>query len=273
MALAAERCDLCLAGNHDLAVTGALDIAEFSRWPRSPRYGHKEVIARRPSIPARVLLRRRPGAGRGTRRRATRLGVRLHRRWGALHGRDGVTGRRNRTLAPRALVSSQQRGRAAGRGPRGLEPDLSEGWCMNPGGVGQPATVTAGRVAPARYRGVERGVAAGRISHTTPRRPILKQGCPRSSPNASTTDRELRKTLTCCWCSPPAAAPMTKTAIRSRGGGEQSPAPARFHPGPLRGGGGRLRRHHPRPGSEPAGRAVALDSIPQDVTPTCVKRS
>ena len=30
VALASERCDLCLAGNHDLAVTGALDIAEFS---------------------------------------------------------------------------------------------------------------------------------------------------------------------------------------------------------------------------------------------------
>ena len=30
VALASDRCDLCLAGNHDLAVTGALDIAEFS---------------------------------------------------------------------------------------------------------------------------------------------------------------------------------------------------------------------------------------------------
>ena len=41
VALARERCDLCLAGNHDLVVTGAIDIADFSanaaaaaRWTR-----------------------------------------------------------------------------------------------------------------------------------------------------------------------------------------------------------------------------------------------
>src|SRR5215218_5238699 len=28
--LARARCDLCLAGNHDLVVTGAIDIADFS---------------------------------------------------------------------------------------------------------------------------------------------------------------------------------------------------------------------------------------------------
>ena len=28
--LARERCDLCLAGNHDLVVTGEIDIADFS---------------------------------------------------------------------------------------------------------------------------------------------------------------------------------------------------------------------------------------------------
>src|SRR5688572_10668255 len=39
--LARERCDLCLAGNHDLVVTGEIDIADFSssaaaaaRWTR-----------------------------------------------------------------------------------------------------------------------------------------------------------------------------------------------------------------------------------------------
>jgi len=31
VALAAERCAVCLAGNHDLAVTGALSLSEFSR--------------------------------------------------------------------------------------------------------------------------------------------------------------------------------------------------------------------------------------------------
>ena len=30
VALARERCDLCLAGNHDLVVTGEIDIADFS---------------------------------------------------------------------------------------------------------------------------------------------------------------------------------------------------------------------------------------------------
>ncbi len=31
VALAAEHCDICLAGNHDLAVTGALSLDDFSR--------------------------------------------------------------------------------------------------------------------------------------------------------------------------------------------------------------------------------------------------
>jgi diadenosine tetraphosphatase ApaH/serine/threonine PP2A family protein phosphatase len=42
VALAAERCAICLAGNHDLAVTGALSLADFStgaalaaQWTRS----------------------------------------------------------------------------------------------------------------------------------------------------------------------------------------------------------------------------------------------
>jgi predicted phosphodiesterase len=41
VALARERCDVCLAGNHDLVVTGAIDISDFSssaataaRWTR-----------------------------------------------------------------------------------------------------------------------------------------------------------------------------------------------------------------------------------------------
>ena len=41
--LARERCDLCLAGNHDLVVTGEIDIADFS----VQRRGRRPVDARR----------------------------------------------------------------------------------------------------------------------------------------------------------------------------------------------------------------------------------
>jgi len=44
VALARERCDLVLAGNHDLAVTGALSIAEFSRGAAAAARWTIEVI-------------------------------------------------------------------------------------------------------------------------------------------------------------------------------------------------------------------------------------
>ena len=43
--LARERCDVCLAGNHDLVVTGELDIADFSAERRRGRALDQDTIA------------------------------------------------------------------------------------------------------------------------------------------------------------------------------------------------------------------------------------
>jgi predicted phosphodiesterase len=45
VALAAERCAICLAGNHDLAVTGALSLADFSRGAALAAEWTRSVIA------------------------------------------------------------------------------------------------------------------------------------------------------------------------------------------------------------------------------------
>jgi predicted phosphodiesterase len=45
VALAAERCAICLAGNHDLAVIGSLDLDEFSRGAALAARWTQEVIA------------------------------------------------------------------------------------------------------------------------------------------------------------------------------------------------------------------------------------
>ena len=45
VALAAERCAICLAGNHDLAVIGRLDLDEFSRGAALAARWTQEVIA------------------------------------------------------------------------------------------------------------------------------------------------------------------------------------------------------------------------------------
>ena len=45
VALARERCDVCLAGNHDLVVTGAIDIADFSPSAASAAVWTREHIS------------------------------------------------------------------------------------------------------------------------------------------------------------------------------------------------------------------------------------
>lgn len=45
VALAAERCDLCLAGNHDLGVVGALSLEDFSEGAALAAHWTREAIA------------------------------------------------------------------------------------------------------------------------------------------------------------------------------------------------------------------------------------
>ena len=145
-ALAAERCELCLVGNHDLAVTGEIDTEVFSasaaaavEWtrenckpetieflkglkPAGDRQGGRPLprLAPRPGLGVRA--RDRPGA---------RSAWRSSRRRVSLIGHSHV-----------ALYFSdagRTRARPAARRPTGHEIDLAEGrWLLNPGSVGQP---------------------------------------------------------------------------------------------------------------------------------------
>ena len=149
--LARERCDVCLVGNHDLAVLGELDISTFSaaaaaavEWTAEntskrnldfltglsalrhlARGGALPRVAAGPGLGVRALARpgcrlpRGPGQAGQLRRPFARGPVLLHRRAGA--GGESA---------------AEARGWQAGAGTR-LEIDEGR-WLINPGSVGQP---------------------------------------------------------------------------------------------------------------------------------------
>jgi diadenosine tetraphosphatase ApaH/serine/threonine PP2A family protein phosphatase len=144
VALAAEHCGVCLAGNHDLAVTGALSLDDFSRGAALAAEWTRETIAPE----ARDWLAERSPAGA--------VGL-----IGLYHAspRDPVWEYVLSTLAAElcldaarerislighshvALAFHRPEGRPATGETRreGDEADLSTGeWLMNPGSVGQP---------------------------------------------------------------------------------------------------------------------------------------
>ncbi|MBN1528869.1 MAG: metallophosphoesterase family protein [Thermoleophilaceae bacterium] len=144
VALARERCDVCLAGNHDLVVTGAIDIADFSPSAAAAAIWTREHI----SAESLEYLRGLEPAGSSG-------------EIGLYHAspRDPVweyvlstwqAGECMDLMGPRvgaighshvALYFSRAGGRPVGgaAAPGGTQRDLSEGeWLLNPGGVGQP---------------------------------------------------------------------------------------------------------------------------------------
>jgi diadenosine tetraphosphatase ApaH/serine/threonine PP2A family protein phosphatase len=144
VALARERCDVCLAGNHDLVVTGAIDIADFSPSAASAAVWTREHI----SAESLEYLRGLDPVGS-----AGEIGL-YH-----ASPRDPVweyvlstwqAGECMDLMGPRigaighshvALYFFRAEGRPVGGAPAaaGIERDLSEGeWLLNPGGVGQP---------------------------------------------------------------------------------------------------------------------------------------
>ena len=142
----AEHCDVCLAGNHDLAVTGELSLDEFSRGAAIAARWTQEVIG--PENLAFLAALEPPGAADERRplpRQPARpdLGVRAQRAAGrAVPGRPATERDLPDRPLPRRAVVRAARGRAghrraAPRRRRGL--DLAEGeWLLNPGSVGQP---------------------------------------------------------------------------------------------------------------------------------------
>jgi predicted phosphodiesterase len=148
--LAAERCDLCLVGNHDLAVLGALDISSFSpaaaaavEWTRenaSPptisflerlepatTERHLALYHASPRDPVWEYVLWPDQAAECMRGQAERV---------SLIGHSHVALYFSLADGPEAPVPNEARGGQAGAGTRlDLRRDR---WLINPGSVGQP---------------------------------------------------------------------------------------------------------------------------------------
>ena len=143
VALASERCDLCLVGNHDLVVLGDIDIADFSsgaaaaaEWTRE-RIGRDalEFLSRLKPVDERHLLGLYHASPRDPVWEYVLSTMQAELCFEQMSARVGVVGHSHVALCFHGdgdLVTGQP-------APAGHEADLSEGrWLLNPGGVGQP---------------------------------------------------------------------------------------------------------------------------------------
>ena len=148
-----ERCDVCLVGNHDLAVLGrARHLVLLARPRPRPCAGPSEAMSRRDDASSCAASSRPPSRRRGgdLPRVAARpgLGVRAVARPGRrVHPRPGDAGELRRALARRPVLRPRRAGRPrrAARTPGARRPEPApasrsvEGrWLINPGSVGQP---------------------------------------------------------------------------------------------------------------------------------------
>ena len=143
--LARKRCDFCLAGNHDLVVTGEIDISDFSS-SAAAAAARGRASTSAPTRSSSCAGWRRSGAtarsASTTPRRAIPVWEYVLSTWQAdecmdlMNPRIGAIGHSHVALWFRREVEGQTEGEVAAGG---LEHDLSEGeWLLNPGGVGQP---------------------------------------------------------------------------------------------------------------------------------------
>jgi diadenosine tetraphosphatase ApaH/serine/threonine PP2A family protein phosphatase len=142
--LARERCDLCLAGNHDLVVTGDIDIADFSSSAAAAARWTRENIGAESLAFLRGLNRTEERGEIGVYHASPRDPVWEYvlSHWQAdecmdlMEPRVGGIGHSHVALWFSRAAEGQVEGTVA---KGGLERDLSEGkWLLNPGGVGQP---------------------------------------------------------------------------------------------------------------------------------------
>jgi diadenosine tetraphosphatase ApaH/serine/threonine PP2A family protein phosphatase len=138
-----ERADLCLAGNHDLAVLGAIDLAEFSGDAAAAASWTRAVL----TDDARTYLTGKEPEG-------DRDGVDLFHGsprdpiWEYVLSEEAAEATFALTSAPLVLVGHSHvalalrldaDGVAGGLAPAGTELELTGGrWLLNPGSVGQP---------------------------------------------------------------------------------------------------------------------------------------
>jgi predicted phosphodiesterase len=142
--LARESCDVCLAGNHDLVVTGEIDIADFSSSAATAALWTRENI----SEDSLDFLRGLEPADAGREPALYHASPRdpvweyVLSTWQAVECMDvmdprvGAIGHSHVALYFRRGGDTEAAGAVA---PGGTELDLSQGqWLINPGGVGQP---------------------------------------------------------------------------------------------------------------------------------------
>ena len=142
--LARETCDLCLAGNHDLVVTGDIDIADFSAAAAAAAAWTREHIDSEPLSYLRSLEPRDDGRAIGLYHASPRdpvweyvlSTVQAEECLESMDPRLGAIGHSHVALFFHREDGSDVVGAQAGDGMR---VDLSSGeWLVNPGGVGQP---------------------------------------------------------------------------------------------------------------------------------------
>jgi len=142
--LARERCDLCLAGNHDLVVTGEIDISDFSSSAALAAQWTRENIADEALDFLKSLSPERKDGAIGLYHASPRDPVWEYvlSTWQAdecmdlMEARVGAVGHSHVALWFKRTGEGQVEGAPA---EGGLEHDLSDGeWLLNPGAVGQP---------------------------------------------------------------------------------------------------------------------------------------
>ena len=142
--LARERCDLCLAGNHDLVVTGDIDIADFSSSAAAAATWTRETIGADTLGFLRGLRPTEPDREIGLYHASPRDPVWEYvlSDWQAeecidlMAPRVGAVGHSHVALWFCRTAEGEVDGAPA---KAGLERDLSQGeWLVNPGAVGQP---------------------------------------------------------------------------------------------------------------------------------------
>jgi diadenosine tetraphosphatase ApaH/serine/threonine PP2A family protein phosphatase len=142
--LARERCDVTLAGNHDLVVTGAIPIADFSSSAAAAARWTQDTIGEETMAYLRSLEPSAPDREPALYHASPRDPVWEYviSSWQAdecidlMEGRVGAVGHSHVALWFHRDESGEISGSTA---EAGLERDLSEGrWLLNPGGVGQP---------------------------------------------------------------------------------------------------------------------------------------
>jgi diadenosine tetraphosphatase ApaH/serine/threonine PP2A family protein phosphatase len=142
--LAKEACDVCLAGNHDLVVTGDIAIEDFSANAATAARWTREHISEKTLEFLRSLKPEEPEREPGLYHASPRdpIWEYVLSTWQALECIEEMEPRVGAVGHSHVALFFHQNGDADVKGaiaPGGTEIDLSDGrWLINPGGVGQP---------------------------------------------------------------------------------------------------------------------------------------